>query len=408
MAPLMAKTPETAIAFLEELGNNVKEKANKEIGILEELKRQYEGVQGGPIRPWDCPFYSGLAKAKAHNLDARVVSQYFPLQRCVAGLQRVTQMLFGVRMQQAEPQEGETWAPEVHKYTLTHQTEGPLGHIYLDLLPRPSKYSHAAHFTLRCGRNLSDSHYQLPVVALVCSFPQARGTGSCFLAHHDVETLFHEFGHALHSLLSRTEYQHLSGTRAALDFVETPSNLFEYFASDFRVLREFACQPGSSADVIIPQAMVESLRDAKRMFAARDVQNQVIYSLSDLALFGRQPIKGDGKSVLSEIQNRFSAVKHVEGTHWETRFSHLITYGAGYYSYLYAKCFAAEIWNRHFSEDPLNPEAGDELRQKLLCFGGSRDPTEILEDVVPGAVLRKNGVRGIQPCSRLLLKEVGV
>ena len=138
--------------------------------------------------------------------------------------------------------EGEAWTPggaSLQKLVLWHEEEGALGHFYLDLFPRPGKFSHAAHFTIRCGRLLDDGEYQLPIVSLVCNFSRSDdelselsefGGGESsvnsphsphvMISHAEVETLFHEFGHALHSMLSRTEFQHLSGTRGKLDFVE--------------------------------------------------------------------------------------------------------------------------------------------------------------------------------------------
>ena len=253
------------------------------------------------------------------------------------------------------------------------------------------RYSHAAHFTLKCGRSLSHDSYQLPVVALVCNFAQGEG-GACLLSHGEVETLFHEFGHALHSLLSRTDYQHLAGTRAALDYVGTPSNLFEYFAWDPHFLHRFAG---------VPLALVASMRRAKAMFAATDLQSQVVYAMSDQALFGPNPPTGrETEAVLRDIQNEHSTVRHVEGTHWQTRFSHLVGYGAGYYTYLYARCFAASIWQTHLAEDPLNAQAGAKLRDGMLRWGGAKDPAHLLHGM--GATRGDTGT----PCADDLFREM--
>lgn len=146
-----------------------------------------------------------------------------------------------------------------------------LRYIYLDLYPRANKYNHAAHFTVRCGRRLTNSQsYQIPVVALVTNFSRPAANQPSLLTHAELETLFHEFGHAMHSLLSRTEFQHLSGTRAQLDFVETPSHLFEYFAWDHRVVGKFAKH--YLTDEPIPEEMMKNLRRSKSMFGAMDAQ----------------------------------------------------------------------------------------------------------------------------------------
>jgi intermediate peptidase len=221
-------------------------------------------------------------------------------------------------------------------------------------------------------------------------------------SHSEVETLFHEFGHALHSLLSQTEFQHLSGTRAQLDFVETPSHLFEYFAWDPRVVREFARHHETNEP--IPTDMMRSLRASKHMFAAMDTQTQCLYSLLDLSLFNK-PSSAKSPNVstasstemLAQLQNSTTLVPHVDGTFWHTRFGHLIGYGAGYYSYLYARVFAADIWGACFQDDPLSRAAGEQLYQKLMVHGGARDPNEMLTDLV-----------GHRPTPSRFLNELGV
>ncbi|KAG0569298.1 hypothetical protein KC19_6G081200 [Ceratodon purpureus] len=130
-----------------------------------------------------------------------------------------------------------------------------------------------AHFTLKGCRRISESDYQLPVVALACNFAAPDGNTPPILNPWEVETLFHEFGHALHSLLSRTEFQHFSGTRTVLDFSETPSQLFEHYAWDYRLLSQFGRHYLTGE--IIPEKMVASMNDAKRMLSATEVQRQV-------------------------------------------------------------------------------------------------------------------------------------
>lgn len=224
------------------------------------------------------------------------------------------------------------------------------------------------------------------------------------LNHSEVETLFHEFGHALHSLLSRTEYQHFSGTRVVLDFAETPSNLFESYAWDYRVLKTFS-KHYSTGD-IIPKELVESMVVAKKMFAATELQRQIFYALVDQTLFGEQPSMGrDTMAIVADLKRQHTSWTHVEGTHWHTRFSHLTNYGAGYYSYLYAKCFATSIWQRMCQEDPLSLATGSALRTKFLQHGGAKDPADILNDLAGSGIVRScNG--GIIPDITGLCKEM--
>ncbi|GBG84590.1 hypothetical protein CBR_g38873 [Chara braunii] len=268
--PLVARSPDAILKFLHELSDKLRPKAEEELKLLMECKQSTKPESD--IHAWDRAFYNGLVKARTYNLDARTVAAYFSLQGCLSGLSLLTKSLFGVELREIQMPPGEAWAPDIMKLALSHDTEGDLGYIYLDLYPRPNKYPHAAHFTLRCGRRISESEYQLPVVALVCNFPRPLAASPSLLGHGELETLFHEFGHALHSLLSRTEFQHLSGTRAALDFVETPSNLMEYFAWDYRLLSRFARH--YSTNDVIPEVMVNAIRQSKLMSSATDMQTQ--------------------------------------------------------------------------------------------------------------------------------------
>ncbi|KAI3458275.1 hypothetical protein Pfo_014938 [Paulownia fortunei] len=390
----MASSPEVVLSFLHDMSKMVRPKAEEEFKKILDFKWEKSGQSVEDLEPWDEPYLTRMMKSSAHNLDYSVVASYFSLQQCIEGLKVLAESLFGVKFHKIPLGPGESWHPDVLKLSLHHPDEGDLGYLYLDLKSRKGKHPICAHFAIKGGRRISDTDYQLPIVALVCNF-----SGSTFqsvhLLHSDVETLFHEFGHALHSLLSRTDYQHFSGTRVVLDFAETPSNLFEYYAWDYRVLRTFA-KHYSTGDPI-PENLVKSLLGAKNMFAATELQRQVFYALIDQALHALQPSSvQDTISVVADLKREHTSWKYVEGTHWHTRFSHLVTYGAGYYSYLYAKCFTATIWQKIFQEDPLSLAAGSALRSKFLQHGGAKDPTIILNDLVGNCVIRnQNG--GIIP-----------
>eukprot|EP00850_Spirogloea_muscicola_P000473 SM000002S05553 [mRNA] locus=s2:783677:788558:- [translate_table: standard] len=404
VAPLMARTSKAVLDFLHELSRQSRQRADQELQALAKYRPEN---RDNVLRAWDRPYYIGLAKAHAHNLDSRVVAGYFPLESCIRGLGVLLDSLFEISLQEEGMQPGEGWASTVRKFTLQHPDEGPLGVVYLDLHPRNTKFSHSAHFTLRCGHGARTSQRQLPVLALVCNFPQSSRHTPTLLNHMEVDTLFHEFGHALHTLLSDTEFQHLSGTRGVLDFVETPSNLIELYAWDYTFLCRFARH--YLTDEVIPENMVTSLRSSKAMFAANDLQSQVLYALVDQELFGRQPLRAESTtSVLVELQKQHTNLTHEEGTHWQTRFSHLVGYGGGYYSYLYAKCFASQIWQRHLAGKSLDREAGEILRTALFRHGGARDPVEIVRLLLgeDGVISTEDG--GIRPCMRQALLEAGI
>ncbi|KAH9319268.1 hypothetical protein KI387_021037, partial [Taxus chinensis] len=236
----MASSPAVVMSFLHDISKMVKNKADEELHSISEFKKQISDNANGSVEPWDEAYYTGMMKASACNLESTAIASYFPLSQCLEGLTLVVRSLFGASFDSVPLAPGESWHPNVQKLILHHPIEGDLGCMYLDLYVRKDKYPGCAHFAIKGGRRLSETEYQLPVVALVCNFPPPARSSQALLNHWEVETLFHEFGHAIHSLLSRTDYQHFSGTRTVLDFAETPANLFEYFAWDHRVLKQFA------------------------------------------------------------------------------------------------------------------------------------------------------------------------
>jgi intermediate peptidase len=408
----MAKTPQAVHTFLDQMARHVKKGAQSEYQQLLEAKRKVEGNPNiSELHPWDIPFLTGLLKSSSHGFDSSSLAPYFTIQNCIVGMQKLCKGLFNIELYEEEVLESpdEIWCPTVKKLSLRHPVEGAVGVIYLDLYPRPDKYVHAAHFTVRCGCAVNHEsssgetattatrmapggkEVQLPIVALVANLSSPNEEGVSLLSHSEVETLFHEFGHALHSLLSRTQYQHLSGTRAAVDFVETPSHLMEYFVWDPRFLSTFGRHYVS--DEPIPIDLVGKVAKSRHAFSNLETQTQVLYAQFDQALFG-PPVSGAGGRLQSstdifEAMHAQHKVPYAKGTHWHSRFGHLVTYGAGYYGYLYDQVFAADLWQTCFvrgqGENPLNFAAGEQLRSKLLQHGGAKDPHVMLHSMLQRA-----------------------
>eukprot|EP00250_Pteridium_aquilinum_P035483 c9490_g1_i1 orf=69-2117(+) len=404
LAPTMAASSDVVNSFLLELSEKLRGRADEELRMLEKFGQDLEGRSFKGVDAWDEAYYTGLMKASAFGLNSKVVASYFPLNQCIEGLKLITKSLFGADLKQVPLARGESWHPDVQKFSVYHCVEGDLGYLYIDLYCRPRKFPGSAHFALKGGRRLAEDKYQLPVVVVVCNF--ARPSSSCpVLNHCELETLFHEFGHALHSLLTRTDYQHFSGTRTVLDFVEIPSNLFENYAWDYRVLSKFARHYVTGET--IPLELVEAMKKSKDMFAATELQRQVLYAMIDQTFFGKQPLPAENtSSVIASLKHKHTSWKHVEGTHWHTRFNHLVTYGAGYYSYLYARCISATIWDRLCEADPLSPEAGAILRKQLLEHGGGKDPALIIKDCTNNESLITCS-KGVKPSLKCLFKQLG-
>uniref|UniRef100_A0A0E0HUP3 Peptidase M3A/M3B catalytic domain-containing protein n=1 Tax=Oryza nivara TaxID=4536 RepID=A0A0E0HUP3_ORYNI len=375
--PNMAASVDVVMSFLKDLSGAVRHKAGEEFKRIQDFKRNVCNEKSAKLEPWDEDYFIGMMKSAVHNLDVSVVAAYFPLSQCLKGLNVLVESLFGATFHQIPMGDGESWHPDVMKLSLHHPDEG-----VLTLLSEGGD---------DCKTQITSFH---------SSKIMAR------LNHWDVETLFHEFGHALHSLLSRTEYQHFSGTRVALDVAETPSNLFEFYAWDYRVLRKFAVDETTGDP--IPEKLVKALNASRNMFPATELQRQIFYSIMDLTLFGEQGSKPmDTISTVADLRRKHTSWKCVEGTHWHTRFTHLINYGAGYYSYLYARCFATTIWQEVCQGDPLSRSTGSALRDKFLKHGGAKDPSALLKDFVGDSIIINSG-GGIIPDISSLCKEVGL
>ena len=389
MSPLLARTPEAVRAFLLDFSDNLRARAADELALIQKYAANRQG--DGIISTWDKTYFMAQARGHECEFDSRAISEYFPLEGVIMGIGELLERVLGLQIQMQDLARGEGWTEELKKLVVKTRDGEMRGTIYLDLLPRPGKFNHAAHFVIRCSRKLSPTKRQHPSVALVCNFGANSRTGRALLTHAEVETLLHEFGHAMHSVLSDTEYQHLSGTRAPMDIVEVPSHLFEHFAWDPDALKLLGRH--YLTDEPLPNSMITALRKSKSIFDAIDSQQQLVFAMTDLELHSQSSTLSPASigDLAASIQNEHSLFPVVPGTNWELRFGHFVGYGSTYYSYLYADVLAQDIWKRFFAGDSLAPGAGESLRDKLLRHGGSRDPEKLVREVLGNDALYEIG-----------------
>jgi mitochondrial intermediate peptidase len=375
-----------------------------------------EGKEAG-LQLWDLSYCSNRARRRVQrerHLTATPADlecmEYFEVDNVVNGLGVVCHSLFGVSLREVPVSKwkntAEDWVDEethsirgARKIEAIHETEGHIGTVYLDLYPRDGKYRGAGHFVSRCGHVNpgersedgapasgagDEDSFQMPIVALLMNFAKPDRRQS-LLSHYEVETIFHEFGHALHSLLSRTRYQHLSGTRTLLDFVEVPSHVFEHFVWDHRVLSKFAKHHLTGET--IPKHLVDRMNEQKKIFWSVETDQQLVLSLLDQKIHSemiddQNPTVKKTTEVLHEVQSKYSVIPPFDHMATHSRFTHFVGYGCGYYSYLYARILSAHIWSVCFEKDPLSREAGELYRQELLRHGGAKDPNVIMKNVL--------------------------
>jgi intermediate peptidase len=358
--------------------------------LLREIKMK-SGEVGG-IEPWDLQYYMNVYRNECNgDNDITVLSDYFSINSVLSGFQKIVNMLWGVEMREEEFEEGECWVDDrsgVKKYVFYGKDNEIIGKLYFDLFPRKDKYTHAAHFTIRCGCKFYTSNsviQQTPIVAVVVNVQTNNCNANC--NYHDIETLSHEFGHALHSLLSRTQFQHLSGTRGPTDFVEIPSHLFEYLLTERDVIKLLSKRNNNGEG--ITDDLIATANSSKVDFSGIDAMTQAMYADYDQRLFGRHnssPI--DSTAILKSVHEDYN-IAFAEGTHWQSTFGHVNTYGSVYYSYLWAQCIARDIFNSLEKANPegatglVNPESGQRIFS-LLSPGSSRDPYETIKNALGG------------------------
>ncbi|KAJ3388239.1 Mitochondrial intermediate peptidase [Entophlyctis sp. JEL0112] len=412
----MARSPETVMRFLTALSAENKPLAIAEVGKLQDIKRAHGRTNNSQILAWDELFYSQFLNASVANTTpaSAVVGSlraYFSVGTVIAGISALLQRLYGLRLEPATALPGETWHADVRKVHIVHEDEGVVGVVYLDLFARSdgdgaAKFDGAAQFTVRCSRRVDDYEefcgerrsglrapdsevvriqdgratlYQLPIVVLVTQFDRPASTGvPCLLGLNEVETLFHEMGHVMHSVMARTDYQHISGTRCALDFVEVPSNFLQSFARDDEVLASIGTHYSTGEKV--PIEMIRNIRARHDVLESVEKQKQIKMAVLDQMYHSAEQMESvnfDTTRMLRSVQNEIHVIPYAEGTHWQTQFSHLFSYGASYYSYFWARRVSDALRDRMFSglsgEDSLR-EGGEVIKNELLQWGGGRDP----------------------------------
>ncbi|KII94096.1 hypothetical protein PLICRDRAFT_153449 [Plicaturopsis crispa FD-325 SS-3] len=395
----MAKSPENVQSFLDALMDHTRPYARKALHALSLRKQAHLNTFTLPvIQAWDrdyyCPPEPPAPPLPLPPLTAGTVFM---------GLSRLFRHLYGISLRPAEVTTGETWHTDVHKLEVVDENAGVIGWIYADIFARRGKASGAAHYTVRCSRRTDDDDeagdlvvegaeqivavsqafervkqfklpreaktFQLPLVVLLTEFtrPTIRG-GSTVLEWHEVLTLFHEMGHAMHSMIGRTEYHNVSGTRCATDFVELPSILMEHFLNSPNVLSLFDAN-GTSV-------MKQAGNHHEDPCRSIDTYSQILLASLDQVYHSsavRDP-SFDSTAVLADLHNNRGLIPFVPGTSFQTQFGHLFGYGATYYSYLFDRAIASRVWRKVFSGDPLSRDTGEKYKREILQYGGGRDP----------------------------------
>jgi oligopeptidase A len=371
----MAKAGARAKEFISQLAERTREPFAAENKALEEFRRSIEGSNGGSMQPWDIAYYAEKLRQREYDFDEEHLRPYFPYERVKQGLFELVQRLYGiqVRQEQGVP----VWRDDVQYYSLYDSDGAKLGAFYTDYFPDEQKRGGAWMDSFLTGSKKENGWE--PHLGLMCgNLNPPVGDKPALLTHRDVETLFHEFGHLLHHLLTRVEIRSLAGTHVAWDFVELPSQIMENWCWEKEALDLFARHYETGA--LIPDELFEKMKRARTFRAANQQMRQLGLASLDLALHIDYDPDRDG-SVMAyarEILARFAPAPLPEDYAMAAAFTHLfadpVGYGAGYYSYKWSEVLDADAFTRFAAEGIFNPQTGASFRENILSKGDSEEP----------------------------------
>ncbi len=377
----MAKNGATAVKFEEDLVAGLQPKYAEEMETLRQLKATHTGDPKAVIEPWDVPYYTNKLKKEKYAVDTEALRAFFPYQATLDGMFAIYQKIFGLKFTEVQPPY--VWAEGVQLYMVEDATTGtPLGAFYLDMFPREGKFNHFACFPQKTGGVLPDGTYDLPIVALLCNFPAPSGDRPSLLKHGDVETLFHEFGHVMHGILSRSRYVAQMGFAVPQDFVEAPSQMLESWVWDKAVLDTFAADYRDS-EKKIPAETIEAMVAARQATEGYATRRQLMLGLIDLAFHAVPPEQAADMDVV-KVSNDVTArvtLAPAPDTAFVAYFGHLAGYDAGYYGYQWAKVLAIDMASA-FKSAPdgfMDAKVGRRLRDEVYAVGHTRDVGESVE-----------------------------
>jgi oligopeptidase A len=366
---------------------------------LESFRRAALGPDAPPMQPWDVAYWAEQQRRALYEFDDEALRPYFPAPAVLAGMFAVVNHLYGVRVAQTD--ELPTWHPSVRTYAVDDEHGNRLGYFYADLYPRESKRSGAWMNALRTGQ--PDGHDGwTPHVGLICgNLTPPIGDDPALLTHDEAMTLFHEFGHLLHHLLTRVEVRSLAGTNVAWDFVELPSQIMENWCWERGALDLFARHWQTGAP--LPDELLRKMQAARNFRAANAAMRQLGFAAVDLELH-TAAAPADGDAVIArarEVMADHAPTPLPPDYAMIARFGHLfagpVAYASGYYSYKWAEVLDADAFGRFRREGVLSREVGEAFRASILSQGDSRDPAELFRafmgrDPDPDALLARAGL----------------
>ena len=395
LATKMATSPDSVLSFLRDLAARAKPVAREE---LDELRRFATGeLKIDNLEPWDVAFAAERLRQQRYAIDEEQIKPYFPASAAIDGLFMVVERLYGVRF--APRDDVDTWHKDVKYYDLKNADGTIFAGAYLDLYARSGKRG-GAWMDVCASRFRDGDHLQLPIAFLTCNFPPPTDGAPALLTHDDVLTLFHEFGHGLHHMLTEVDIPSVGGIDGVeWDAVELPSQFMENFAWDREALRSFARHYETGEP--LPDDLYQRMLDARHFHAGLFLVRQLEFALFDFRLhleydpsLGARPL-----DVLEEVRREVAVLHPPAWQRFPHAFTHIFAggYSAGYYSYLWAEVLSADAFEAFEEAGVLDRATGERFRREVLAVGATRPALESFE-----------AFRGREPRPDALLKSYGL
>ena len=394
LEPKMAQTPKQVVEFLRDLANRARPFAERDLEELRGFARAELGLD--KLESWDVAYASEKLRAKRYAFSDQDVKQYFPETQVVPGMFKLVETIYGIHIAESE---APVWHGSVRFFDVRTAGGELIGRFYVDLYSRDTKRGGAWMDGAISRRRLATG-IQVPVAYLNCNFPAPVGGKPALFTHDDVITLFHEFGHGLHHLLTRVEDLGVAGINGVeWDAVELPSQFMENFCWEWEVLKHMTRHVDSGE--ALPRVLFDKMLAAKNFQSGLGTLRQIEFSLFDMRLHSEFDPESSRAvlDLLDEVRREVAVMVPPAWNRFPNSFSHIFAggYAAGYYSYKWAEVLSADAYSLFEEEGVLNPEAGSRFRDEILAVGGSRPAAESFR-----------AFRGREPRVDALLKHSGM
>lgn len=390
----MAQDSKTVRSFLENILEKARPAAKKEYEKLKALKAELTGEDKEDFHKYDGPFYTEILKKRELSIDDELLRPYFKLENVIDGVFTVANKLYGIKF---SPIDVPTYHGDVKTYEVTDENGKFVGLFYADFFPRDAKRPGAWMTDLR-AQGLQHGEVKRPFVSIVCNFTKPSGKRPSLLTLDEVLTLFHEFGHSLHGLLSNVHYRAKSGTSVYWDFVELPSQIMENWVLEKECLDIFARHYETGEK--IPQEYVDKIKESQKFLEGMGTLRQLSFAFLDMALHSTDPSEIDDVVEFEhQVMKDYELGPRIEKQNMASSFGHIFAggYAAGYYSYKWAEVLDADAFEAFKERGIFDKETATKFKENILEKGGSLPPQELYrafrgKDADPNALLRRAGL----------------